>query len=496
VKTTLLAQPKATTATPPSAPDHARFSGADVVAMMLLTLLAAALRFYGLGKWGFYFDEFYTVDDALNMRWGSVYGIPMATFPNDAHTASIPITFLLTRLAFILFGVSEWSARCMSALAGVAAVPLFYLFFTRISSRTLGWLGALLIAVAPWHIYHSQEARFYALLFLFGGGAAFSLYLGLERDGKWSLFLSTVFLTLALLTQTAAVFLAVALFAYLLILWVFPCEKPPGLRWRTFKWFVVPFMVEGLLMSPFALYVLQHWGMKQEDYKYSPAHIMQALIYNFGAPLIALAGFGLLESLRRRERLGLFLAMYGGIPLLLLLTATFLLKSAMGPRYLLGALPAYFLLAAYGGVLILRQVGGKSPLLAAGLVALMLTAQLPFLMSYYVDGDRADYRYAANFLSSQMGPSDVVLSPHSPYTLKYYLQRHVELLNVSESELRHIEQTPQVKRWLVVVVGRHSFVNDGEETLERWLQKHGQLVYEHRSGQFDLHTHDIRVYKL
>jgi 4-amino-4-deoxy-L-arabinose transferase-like glycosyltransferase len=466
---------------------------ADVAAVIALTGLAAALRFWRLGKWGLFYDETATVDDAIQFTWDPNAHVTSGT---NLPTVFFFLTLVPMRWAYALWGVNEWSSRFVPAVAGVVAVPLCYALLSRMSCRTLGWLGALLITVSPWHVYHSQEARFYPMLFLFGGATAFSFYLGLERASRGWMFAAAVSLFLSLLTHTSAVFLAPALVAYVIALWVLPFDKPLGLNWRTLKWFVLPLAIGGLLMSPMILIVVKRWGMRKEDYGYSPSHIVSAVLYNFGVPLILIAGFGLLESLRRRERIGLFAAIYGGVPLALLLTATFLLHAAMGPRYLLSSLPAYFLLAGYGGVQILRCIGERSNLLKAGLVAMMLTVQLPMLMSYYVDGDRADYRRAANFLKENAGEKDVILAPQSNYTLKHYLGRFVKLLPVSEGELRKLEQPSDETRWIVVVVGRGSFLQDEDRLLERWLMKHARMVYEYRTGQFDRHVHDIRVYRL
>ncbi|MCS6863291.1 MAG: glycosyltransferase family 39 protein, partial [Abditibacteriales bacterium] len=410
-----------------------------MAAVVLLAVVAGALRLWRLGDWGFYFDELYTVEDSLHFSWD-----PNAPVASGATLPAVftPVTYLLTRLAFGVWGVNEWSARLPSAVAGAVAVALFYVLFARMSCRRMGGLGALLIAVSPWHIYHSQEARFYALLFLFGGASAFAFYIGLERGSRAWMFASALLLLFALLTQTAAVFVGVAFVTYLVALYILPYEKPLGLRGRTLVWFFLPLLISGVILVPFALNVLQRWGMRAEDYGYTAVHIVQAVGYNFGVPLLAVAGFGLIESFRRRERLGLFGAVYAGVPLLLLLLATVVLKAGMGPRYLLAALPGFFLLSAYGGVQILRYLSPRSVWLATGVVALMLTAQLPLLMSYYVDGDRADYRRAAAFLAAHAAPQDVIMTPQSPYTLKYYLRRPVELLTVSEETLRRFEQSP------------------------------------------------------
>jgi len=471
-----------------------RLSAADIAFALLLGGMAAALRFWRLGQWGYYYDEGYTVYHTERIRWHFVCGLPVIDWMHP-EIASVPLMPVLMRLVFEAWGVNEWSARLVQAVFGVAAAPVFYLLFTRMSGRWLGWVGALLITLSPWHVFHSQEARYYAAVFLFGGVAMCAFYLGLEHDRPGWMLVTLLSLLLGFVTHTTIVFVGGALLVYLILLRLLPFEKPAGLRWRTLRWFMIPIAAGFLIKSP-RLIGFMNWGLTYEEKGYTAPHIVFAVAYNFGLPLIAIAAFGAAESLRQRDRLGLFAVVGAGVPLLTLLFLTFVFKAGMGPRYLMGSAPAYFLLAAYGGVQVLRHITAKSRWLSMGLVGLMLTAQLPLLLSYYYDGDRADYKRAAAFLSAHAGSTDEVFAPQSPYTLESYLHRPVQLLTASENDLRKFEQNPQVTRWVVVVVGRTYFVKDENGILERWLQKHGQLSYEYRSGQFDHHVHHLRVYKI
>ncbi len=471
------------------------WSAVDVAAILLLTVMAAALRFWKLGEWGFYYDELYTVDHSLHIRWHAVWGLP-ALDSLHREIRHVPLTPWLMRMVFSIAGASEWSARLVQAVFGAAAPPVFYLLFRQMSNRWVGFIGALLIAVSPWHIYHSQEARYYSVVFFFAGVAACAFYLGLKHDSRGWMFLSVLCLVLGLLTHTAAVFIGVALLAYPLTLWVLRFEMPAGWRWRTFGWFLVPCLFSGGLLLPIFLYVLFGWGLGYAEPSYSASHIVFALGYNFSPPLLLLALWGACEALRRRDALGVFAVLVGGIPLLLLLLATYLLVSGMGPRYLVGALPAYFLLAAYGSVHLVQPRRLAPRWVGIGLAAGLVSLQFPSLLSYYKDGDRADYRRAAAFLRENAQPTDIVFAPQSPYTLEYYLRRPVQLLTVKEEELQKLQREKKRTQWVVVIVRRESFVKDEQKMLERWLQKYGHLSYEYRSGQFDHHAHDVRVYKL
>lgn len=69
----------------------------------------------------------------------------------------------LLRLIINVFGVSEWSIRIMSALAGAVAVPVTYQLGRKVLSREAAILAALLLCLNPLHITYSQEAAAYAI---------------------------------------------------------------------------------------------------------------------------------------------------------------------------------------------------------------------------------------------------------------------------------------------------------------------------------------------
>ena len=87
--------------------------------LFLITLLAAALRFYKLGEWSFWIDEIYTVNHA-SAHFSSVElifeHIPPAR--NWIH-----ISVILTAQVMNIFGVNELNARLIAAAIGIYYGP-------------------------------------------------------------------------------------------------------------------------------------------------------------------------------------------------------------------------------------------------------------------------------------------------------------------------------------------------------------------------------------
>lgn len=124
-----------------------------------IILLATALRLFGLGTESFWFDE----------AWSAwlIEGTPQETVnrlvEKDAHP---PLYYLLLSGWSTLAGTTESDLRALSVLFGVLTVAWLYRLVRRIISETAAVAAALLLAVSPFHVYFSQEARSYALVML------------------------------------------------------------------------------------------------------------------------------------------------------------------------------------------------------------------------------------------------------------------------------------------------------------------------------------------
>ena len=66
------------------------------------------------------------------------------------------------------FGHSEFMLRAVSALAGIAVVPVAFLYGRRLAGERAAWVLAAVAAVHPLLVWYSQDARSYSLALLFG----------------------------------------------------------------------------------------------------------------------------------------------------------------------------------------------------------------------------------------------------------------------------------------------------------------------------------------
>lgn len=125
-----------------------------------LTVLAAALRFATLGVQSYHHDEIVTASRIL--RDGFWHAMDAVGFSESAPPLYYALAWLWTQLT----GTGEAGLRSVSALAGVATVPVAYLLGAELSSRRAGIIAAALVAVNPMLVWYSQEGRAYALFVL------------------------------------------------------------------------------------------------------------------------------------------------------------------------------------------------------------------------------------------------------------------------------------------------------------------------------------------
>jgi mannosyltransferase len=161
--------------------------------LLALVMVAAAIRIITIDNQSFWADEALTAYEA---------GLP---FTAMLHTVTgiettPPLYFLLIWIWSKAFGTSEVALRSISAMAGVAVVPIAYLCARELIDRRAGLIAAALVAVNPFMIWYSQEARAYMLLAALSG-ASFLWFLRTRRDpsrrnlGWWAAFSALALMT-------------------------------------------------------------------------------------------------------------------------------------------------------------------------------------------------------------------------------------------------------------------------------------------------------------
>jgi len=401
----------------------------------VIVMGALLLRLYRIGEQELWLDE--------------TFSFYMATWPHEVgklltRTNSPPLYYLLLRGWVAVAGASEAALRLPSALAGMLFVAAVIWVGREIFDARIGlWSGGV-AAVAPMHIYYSQEARAYALLTLLLILTHGLLWRALQRNtwSRWTLV--AVATLLALYTHYYAIlgllpgallvwiwwehvpwqrYLGAMLVGVLLflpwIVWAFVLTThQDGLKWMGEMWQRTP----PLLAIPRSLEVLALGAQAG----LLPIKLKRLL----GLTLLLLLGLWVavpwgdgrlgLAGLRQRKA---WLALLLAFPLGVLWLVSFYRAAYVVGRHDLIAFPAYSLLLGLA-LCKLQRVHKAGPLLAA-IVALLLAIPIGTKLSrYYGSPSKGEGRLTAEVLHAGVEDEDVVVFTGSRgFLILYYLGR-------------------------------------------------------------------------
>jgi len=216
--------------------------------LLPILLLAAAVRLLGLGNQNLWGDEAFSVMTAL----GPIRSLLGQLSTGEPHPPLYPVLLAVWLRAF---GHSEFVARLPSAIAGIAAVPVTAAIARRFApddderaATRLALIAALLVAINPFQVWYSQEARMYAQVSFFAGLATLGL-LRLWEGRRWSIPLYVIGLIGAMGSHYYGLFIplahAIALGIELL--------RDRGV-WPRVRLWIVASAVAGVIYLPWVIY--------------------------------------------------------------------------------------------------------------------------------------------------------------------------------------------------------------------------------------------------
>lgn len=149
-----------------------------LIIFILIMLVAAFVRFFGITKASIWHDEGFTA--MLSGRgWLDIW----QGSGRDVHP---PLYYELLHLWQLLFGKSALALRSFSAICGLLVVTLGYLVSLKISKKySVAAIAGLILALNPFLIRYSQEARMYGVLGVFLLLAMLGLIMIVDNLKSW-----------------------------------------------------------------------------------------------------------------------------------------------------------------------------------------------------------------------------------------------------------------------------------------------------------------------
>jgi 4-amino-4-deoxy-L-arabinose transferase-like glycosyltransferase len=420
-------------------PGAGRWRGRSALWLGAFTLLAFLLRVWRLDFQPLWWDEGWTVYFATS-------GIAemIARTAIDIHP---PFYYLLLHFWALLAGPSPAAVRLFSAVVGTLSVPLLFLVGRRLLGVKTGLLAALILAVAPFHVYYSQEARMYALVTLLVLASTYCCLSILQRGegshGGWRIWvLYVVFTSLAMYTQYYAAFVPLAQTLFVLLL--FRRYRPILGRWIAAQAaLAVAYLPWLAYAGPKLVAYVGDKLVKEGDvpvglFTYLQRHLVAFSVGHLGPArsslvwlallFVALAFLGLAVGLLasrgekpsgwRERHAVVFTLLYLAVPVFLgyAVNLRYPFTSPAIERLFLLSAPAFYLLIALG----LSWIGDRfrvvwaAPLLVAAL-------SVPPLVDFYGTEryGEEDYRPVVAKVEALALPEDVVVAVH-PWQIGYF----------------------------------------------------------------------------
>lgn len=127
----------------------------DWLPILLLVLISSVFCFLYLNRGALYYDEaiyaqvateIIETNDWITLHWN---GQPWFHKP--------PLYFWITALLFKTFGPSEFSARALSAFAGVGCVVLTYVIGKRLCNKSVGAIAGLILLTSALFVFNARQ---------------------------------------------------------------------------------------------------------------------------------------------------------------------------------------------------------------------------------------------------------------------------------------------------------------------------------------------------
>jgi len=447
------------------------------MAILVILLLALLLRLYNL-------NQSLWLDEAINVVAARDFGFGKLITEYSLGDYHPPLFHPVLKIWISIFGDGEIAVRLPSVIFGVATVYVAYLLAKKLVNGNFGLLASLFLALAPYNIYFSQEARMYCLEGLLGVLAVYFFVNIIEKKRFWFWVGYTLSISLAIYVDYFGIFLPLVFFGYCLV--AKRRELIGGLLISSFVSFILWLPWLGLFFKQFTNALLtaekipgwakvvgsgsfKNLGLTFVKFSIGRIHFANKILYGLGVlPVLAFFGFLFWRSLRvfKKEQLRLLL-LWIFVPVVVSFLISFALPIYQ-PFRLLYLLPVFYIFLA-GGVFSFK---GRLRVLTGGLVVLVSVVGLSF---YYFNPRfyREDWRRAVAEVEKRAKKNDLAVfvstAPMKPWV--YYSSGKVDSVGVGK-----IDKLDKAER---VFLFRYLWpVFDPADTVKRNIEEKFLLIEE------------------
>jgi mannosyltransferase len=420
-------------------------------ALIAILILGFFLRVFALDKQSLWYDELATWQRAV---------IPFADMMADllAVRNHVPLYFILMQ-PWALLGESEFVLRYFSVIWGTLGVALIYPLGRLFAGRAVGLLSAFLLAISPFQVWYSQEARMYTLVATAVLLASWFLVRLLREDRRvyWVGY---------------AISMLVAVYVHYLVILIFVAHYTFfAIHYRRLKSMFLKWLIYAggaiLLFALWAGYIMLTGGFRNAAISWiEPARLIESFftLLSLGSgpsldpasplsylavPAYVLALGVVIIRFGRRRRPGeaietdcghildarlLLCWLFVPVLILYLISLDWPIpqrRSIYVDRYLIIVLPALILTVSWG-LSVLAQSRRWRWLVAVALFMVVFASGLALARNYFdSEYGRDDWRAALAQLETTAEPGDVILArPDHILPLTYYTKGDYQFVEI------------------------------------------------------------------
>ncbi len=393
--------------------------------LVVLVLIGSILRFYKLDFQSPWIDEIFTLYNSSSEK--SFSEIYVFLKENDPHP---PLYYYIIHFFYLIFENTSLVARTISALFGVAGLFSIYYLTKELLNKKAGLIAVALLSINYFHIYYSQEARMYSMLFFTTTLSFLYLIKFIKKPTLKTALIHSVFAAIMIYTHFFALF---TLFSQYLILLYFVI-KPYNETQKKFLIFSILSGIVTLILYIPALFIFLQTSKRTSIWIPIPEKdvytVMFKEFFGFSEIVIFIAllaiSFFFIKLFQRKEiekfkinpdkekQVFVFfvLIIWILITLLIPLLISFINLPMIVSRYFINVLPALLILVAVGIYYI------KNDFIKMAIISLFMLfsiSDIIIVKKYYKTVNRTQFREVCDYIKSKKTNDNIVSS------LSYYI---------------------------------------------------------------------------
>lgn len=393
--------------------------------IIIILIIGAFLRFLHLDFQSAWLDEIHTLNESNpKFSFKEVYEALLIAEPHP------PLYFFIMNIIFKIFGYTTFVARFFSAFIGVAGIYAIYLLGKELYSKKVGIYAMILLSVNYFHIYYSQDARMYVLLFFTTTVSFYFLTKLMKSPTIKNTILFSVFSTLMIYSHFFALFTLIAQYLILLYFIIFPFNTT---RIKFLKYIFLSGIVTILLYIPTYKLILKTTEMKSIWIQMPSLDVYTQFFKDFFGqsetvlffivPLIIFYFIRLFGENKNQKNIinpiedkNIFsfitLFLWILITIVIPLIRTYTSLPMLVNRYFINILPAVIIIVSIALSMINNQT------VKYGMISILLVFSLSdifIVKKYYTQPNKSQFREASEFVKRNSKPDEIIYTSLSWY---------------------------------------------------------------------------------